>query len=140
MQGSLAAMALAEIEGERLPSSLVKTLESLAQIPSDMHSLVIARGLAESVDVLETTCQGAGVTTLQAIAMQAPGDSLSLIRQGCKTDRFKLVTNPGPGTHATQYLLAHVALSHLQENGGASADEKALLRYLATAQAPAKRY
>ena len=64
---------------------------------------------------------------------------LSLIRQECKTDRFKLVTHPGPNTDVIQYLLAHVVLSHLLENGGASTDEKVLLNYLATAQAPTSR-
>ena len=140
MQGPLAAAALAEIEVERLPGSLIKTLESLSQSSPDMRALLFTRGLQDSLDTLQAVCLGEGVKTMKAVAALDSADRLPLIRKGCKTDRFELVTNPGPATDAMQYLLAHLVWSHLQENGGASADEKTLIKYLATAQAPADAF
>lgn len=137
MHGSLAAAALAEIESERLPKPLIRALEALSQVSPAMRAAAISKGLAESLDALQIMCQGEGIKMMKAMAEQSPNSRLSLIREQCKTDRFKLVPDPSPSTDAIQYLLAHVVLSHLEENGGTTADERVLIKYLATAQAPA---
>jgi hypothetical protein len=134
MRATMAAAALAEIESERLPKSLVETLESITEVSPDMRSMMISRGLADSILQVQTMCEGNAIEMMRTAAEQAPETRLALIRDTCKTDRFNLVANPGPNTDALGYLIAHVVLSHLQENGGATEDEKALIRYLASAQ------
>lgn len=140
MHSSFAAMALAEIEADRLPKPLLETLKAITQAEPSMRAMLISKGLAESIAQVQTMCEGSAIDMMQTMAEQAPETRLALIREECKTDRFNLVSDPSANTDAIAYLLAHVLLSHLEENGGASDDEKALIRYLATAQTPASPY
>ena len=136
MHAAMAARVLSDIESERLPPAVLKTLVSVGQVSPSMREAELAKGIVESKDVLEVMCKGAGLKMMQALGEQAPGDRLATVREQCQTDRFQLATSPSSSTDPVYFLLAHMVLSHLQENGGVSVEEKTVIMHLALAPNP----
>ncbi len=136
MHSVMAAMALSEIETKRLPASLIKPLGELSKVAPEMRAVIISKGISESIEILKSACKGSGLETIAMLGKSGPEKGLAIVREGCKFDRFNLVSTPAPGTDPSQYLLGHLVLSYLEDHGGASDNERALIKHLAEGQLP----
>jgi hypothetical protein len=128
---AVVAKALATSETTRL-GTLVDALAGLPGQYPDQWASVSANAIAANLAMLEETCQGGGVSTLEAFARADADLRLDLVWNGCKLGDLDLVTRPDvDGANATAVLLAHMAYSHLKAHGSVSDDERTLLVELA---------
>lgn len=130
----LASRALLEIEGGRLPAPALKVLESLPSFEPSTVGAAIAKALAEPqmLQALESACAGKGAQTMRNLAMTEPPDKSSGAYTACGFARIGLMTaEEAAATEPMPMTLAHVLAWHLEEGGGASTEERELLRALA---------
>ncbi len=137
LRAQMAAEAVVEIEIDRLPLPLLGAFDAISNADAESKAMLVFQRLSESMLPVNTMCKGRGTQVLNALEKLPPQQRLDMIRKRCETDRFDLVPVPTANTNPTLFFLAHVALSELQSKGGASSDEKSLLRYLALAELPA---
>jgi hypothetical protein len=131
----VAGKALATGETQRL-GTLVDPLAAIARAAPDQRAAAAARGIQASETMLEETCRGAGVSTLETVATAAPDKRLDILWTGCRLDDIDLTTRAEiEGADFITVLLAHMAYHHLKAHGSVSDDERTLL--LALAKTPA---
>lgn len=130
----VAARALFELEGGRIPPSASKLLEALVAVPPDMAGVTIAQALSEPelLGELDALCSGKARETMRNLAMTAPPDKSSGIWTACGLERVGLMTaERAAAAQPMPMLLAHLLAWHLKEGGGASEAELELLRAFA---------
>lgn len=130
-----AGKGLALAEAQRLPTKVAEAFEKVAGLPADDRRLLAASSaITRPVVVvsLELLCEGKGVDTLQQVTKTAPVEQVGVLWDRCKLDRTGLFTRAEADTaHVGSLLLAQVAHQIMRDNGGASEDERELLRVFA---------
>jgi hypothetical protein len=125
----LAAHALVELEGERLPSGLLRAFESAASAPPGMGGLLLLASIAEDEDARQLwllACED-GVNALADLGMQG-GGAAELYRR-CSLDRFGLIGESELGGVAIGELVAaHAVWAHLVEHRSETDLERRVLR------------
>jgi hypothetical protein len=124
----LAAQAMAELEGERLPAPMVKAFDDASSVPPDMVGLVSMRPFAEDADSLKAW----------AVACPAGADAIAEVSQtgdidkmfaDCSLGRWSLID----GTAARRMsrgrlILAHAAWGWLVDHHAETELERRVLR------------
>ncbi|PRQ06142.1 hypothetical protein [Enhygromyxa salina] len=124
----LAAQAMAELEGERLPAAMVEAFDDAKSVPPDMVSLVLMRPFAEDVDSLEawTVACPAGA---DAIAEVAQTGDVNTLFADCDLGRWSLIDGTAAQRlSAGRLILAHAAWGWLVEHHSETELERRVLR------------
>lgn len=125
---SLAAAAMAELEGERLPKAMVAAFEDAAGVPPEMVNLMLMRPFAEDADSLEgwTIACSAGA---QAIADYAAGGDIDKLFADCDLGRWSLIDGTAARrVSAGRLILAHAAWGWLVAHHSETELERRVLR------------
>jgi hypothetical protein len=104
---ALAAAAMAELEGERLPAAMITAYEQASGLPPEMANLVLMRPFADDVDSLEgwTVACPAGA---KAIADYAASGDIDKLFADCDLGRWSLID----GTAARRVSAGRLILAH----------------------------
>lgn len=125
---SLAAAAMAELEGERLPKAMVAAFEDAAGAPPEMVSLMLMRPFAEDADSLAgwTTACSAGAN---AIADYAASGDIDKLFADCDLGRWSLIDGTAARrVSAGRLILAHAAWGWLVAHHSETELERRVLR------------
>ena len=124
----LAAAALAEVEEPRLPSSLHEGLETLTSVAPDQRSVLLAKTIAENIELLDKACDTDAAELMRTISSIAPEERHKLVWDTCKFERHGLMTAAdAAGAEPGTTMLAHMVYVHLAAGGPVSDDEKSLI-------------
>jgi hypothetical protein len=125
---SLAAAAMAELEGERLPAAMVTAFEDASAVPPDMVNLVLLRPFAEDADSLEgwTVACSAGA---KAIADYGASGDIDKLFADCDLGRWSLIDGTAARrVSAGRLVLAHAAWGWLVAHHSETELERRVLR------------
>lgn len=130
-QAVFAAGVLAKLEKGRLPPVLLEGLKALTKISPEHRSSVTSKVLEENIALFNAACDNAGIATLKAIAAATADQRTDVLWAGCKFERHGLSTREAVrGYDDTGAILAHMALVHLETNGGVAPVERKMLGLL----------
>lgn len=128
VHAQLAAAAMAELEGERLPAAMVTAFEDASNVPPEMLNLILLRPFADDADSLEgwTVACSAGA---QAIADYGASGDIDKLFADCDLGRWSLID----GTAARRVsggrlILAHAAWGWLVAHHSETELERRVLR------------
>jgi len=135
----LAAAALSEIEGRRLPEPMIRMLESIANSPPAERAYVVYEQVEKLVEEWETTCPY-GMRILQAISCADPEKKIEILYEGCKLERFELLEVERCKKSPLGACLFVVFLIHdyLERHDALQPIETRLFRLMLTGQDPEK--
>lgn len=125
---SLAAAAMAELEGERLPEAMVEAFEQASGVPPEMVNLVLMRPFADDADSLEawTVACSAGAS---AIANYAASGDIDKLFADCDLGRWSLIDGTAARrVSAGRLILAHAAWGWLVAHHSETELERRVLR------------
>jgi hypothetical protein len=128
MHAQLAAAAMAELEGERLPAAMVTAFEDAANVPPEMLDLVLIRPFADDADSLEgwTVACSAGA---QAIADYGASGDIDKLFADCDLGRWSLIDGTAARrVSAGRLILAHGAWGWLVAHHSETELERRVLR------------
>lgn len=128
VRAQLAAAAMAELEGERLPPAMLTAFEDASNVPPEMLDLMLLRPFADDADSLEgwTVACSAGA---QAIADYGASRDIDKLFADCDLGRWSLID----GTAARRVsggrlILAHAAWGWLVAHHSETELERRVLR------------
>ena len=128
LHAPLAAQAMVELEGERLPAAMVAAFRASAAAPPGQRGLVMMRPFAEDADSLRawTVACPAGAEVLAAHA--ASGD-IDVLFADCSLGRWSLIDGTAARRmSAGRLVLAHAAWGWLVDHHAETELERRVLR------------
>jgi hypothetical protein len=125
---SLAAAAMAELEGDRLPPAMVSAFEDASGVPPEMLNLVLMRPFAQDADSLEgwmVACSAGA----KAIADYAASGDIDKLFADCDLGRWSLIDGTAARrVSAGRLILAHAAWGWLVAHHSETELERRVLR------------
>jgi hypothetical protein len=124
----LAAQAMAELEGERLPPAMVEAFAGVAQVPPEYIDLVVLKPFADDPDSLRawTVACPAGAS---AIADYAADRNIDKLFADCDLGRWSLIDGTAARRlSAGRLVLAHSAWAWLVDHHSETELERRVLR------------
>lgn len=135
MQGKLAAVALAELEVQRLGPSFVAGLNAMAQAAPDQRAMLVAKSIQENIDMLDLACEADGAKTMGSLGSVDVTQRQAVLWDSCKFEKLGLISKDvGMKSDGISAILAHMAFAKLKKHGATDPNERKLLELLATAK------
>ncbi len=134
----IAAAALAELEAKRLPPSLIEGLEAISQAPPDQRAMLLAKSISTNIALLDQACGTDARKLMGSMATMAPATRDDVVWSKCNLLPHGLMQESDRATSDPLLaMVAHMVLMHLESGGGASDDEKTLMKMMMKRTEPA---
>jgi hypothetical protein len=129
----LAAQALVELEGGRIPAAASALLDSLPTLPPEQRPIAIAKALTdELLEGLDGLCSGKARDTMREMTMLELDVHSRHLWTSCDLGRVQLMSEQdATALRPMPMLLAHFVAWELQRGGGVHDAEAGILRELA---------
>ncbi|MEM6293018.1 MAG: hypothetical protein AAGA54_17210 [Myxococcota bacterium] len=129
-ESSIVAMkALAKLEVDRLPTSMVDGIVAVTEGPPDARAVLLAKSMGENMELLDKACDTDGRKLMRSLATVAPEARDSKVWETCKFPRLGLVTEGDlANADALMGMMAHMIFVHLDAGSTVSKPERTLLQ------------